>query len=210
VAGRGPRGKFTPERREWIRSLLAAGVPVQFMLGDAGISETTYNRWLEEGEAAQEALDTAQREGRRYREPAVLRDKREFRESVIKAEAASVAVRVARLERAGRGGFTTMERKVVRKPEVIVGKDGKAQVVHTEGITEITRTAMPDPRVDEWFLERRYPEHFARREKVEPAAPQADYESFDLSDPETRELIRKLRPKLHRAPSPDPDGSDRD
>jgi len=105
----GRRTKLTPELQQQICDLLAMGNYADDVCDIVGIGETTFYRWLQEGEAGKEPY-------------------REFRESIKKAQAQAVARAVAGIQRAG--------------------LDGSWQALA-------------------WFLERRYPDKWGKRERVE-------------------------------------------
>lgn len=102
--------KFTDERATKILEALRLGVPQKTAITYAGVSETTYYRWLQEGEAPDA--------------PAPLR---EFRESVRAARAEAEVRSVAVIQNASR-------------------KTWQAAA---------------------WFLERGFPQHWARTDRHE-------------------------------------------
>lgn len=184
------RSKLTPERQEALLELLRAGTPAVYALPQVNLSESTYYRWLQEGEAAAEALREAEAGQGRYREPPTLRAKREFRESVKSAESEAVAIRVARIARAGRGGAQTTETKLVTRP------DGSIE----ETVT--VREAGPTWTADAWWLERRLPHLFGRRDAVEVSSNDEAtvLGRLVITDPEVRAAAVALRTAIALRP----------
>jgi len=106
----GRPSKLTPETQKLFVDAIAAGNYVATAAELAGIGQSTYYRWLEQGKTATRG---------RYRE---------FWDAVKKAEAQAEAVRVARIARAGGEG---------------------------------------NWQADAWYLERRYPDRWGRRQRLE-------------------------------------------
>jgi hypothetical protein len=83
---RGAKNKLTPETQDKICNALRAGNHAKVAAEFGGVSETTFFRWMQEGEAATSGA------------------KREFWEAIKKAEADAEVQRVARIAKAGQDG----------------------------------------------------------------------------------------------------------
>lgn len=82
----GPKGKFTPERTRKIIKAIKEGSPHETAAAAAGISTSTFYKWLEKGE--------------QY-ETGVYRD---FVDNIAQAEAQAESERIRRINKAGREG----------------------------------------------------------------------------------------------------------
>lgn len=84
---RGAKSKLTTEAQEKICNALRAGNHAKVAAEFGGVAETTFFRWMQEGEAAASGA------------------KREFWEAIKKAEADAEVQRVARIAKAGQDGI---------------------------------------------------------------------------------------------------------
>jgi DNA invertase Pin-like site-specific DNA recombinase len=110
----GRRTKLTPELVKTFTDSLAEGNAIETAAAVAGISETTYYRWLQAGREAKGGAFW------------------EFCEAIKRAEAESEAERVRRIRTAGQGG---------------------------------------NWQADAWWLERRRPERWGRKDRHEVSGP---------------------------------------
>lgn len=82
----GRSSKLTPETQQKIITAISAGAYLETAAAHGSISETTFYRWLQEGEQSTSGA------------------KREFWEAVKKAEADAELMRLARISKAGQEG----------------------------------------------------------------------------------------------------------
>ena len=136
--GRPP--ELTPELQKRICDVIAASsLSFDDACHLAGIAPSTGRMWLQRGEGEHK---------NRRPEPRYVA----FVEAVAQARARDKGTRVARMSQAALGGF-----EVAR--ETITRPDGTK--------IERVRRQPPDWRADESILERRYPDEFGRRMKIE-------------------------------------------
>lgn len=121
--GRGRQTKYSEEFADAICALIASGVPEYIAAQSSGINRDTLSQWK--------------------------RDKPDFSDKVKRARAAAVAVRVARIEKAARGGD-----EIEVSEKTIKHKDGKIERIIVRKKTPPAWTA------DAWYLERQFCEQF--------------------------------------------------
>ena len=139
--GRPP--KLTAELQQRILLAVRAGVGLEASFRLAGIGARTGHEWVRRGEGT---------DPRRRTTPLFA----QFAQSLKKAQAEDEAARIARINAAGRGGAVIYSRTVTTK--------------QGETITE-TRTTPPQWQADAWYLERKYPERWALRARLEHSGP---------------------------------------
>lgn len=127
----GRRPKLTPETQKAILDRVSSGVPFKYAATAAGVTYATLASWLAKG----------RKNHPRYTE---------FLDAFKKAEAAAIARNVAVIQKASQGG-TIVERVTTTTTK----KDGTTTVKTTE------KLAPPQWTAGAWWLERRYPDHFA-------------------------------------------------
>ncbi|MFE0058636.1 hypothetical protein [Streptomyces sp. NPDC059003] len=166
-----------------------SGIAVELAAESAGISSSTYRRWMARGRAEVAAREEGQNPNRDEDAYVALFEK------VRTARAMAAARAMANIRRVADGGITTkITTRKFRDPET-------GQIV--EEITE-DRTA-PDWRADAWYLERQHRHHYGKDaaiaveitglDSVEPAQE----ERIDLSA-----LAERLNQSLFAVQYPDP------
>lgn len=135
--GRGRPTKFTPETRQKILTALSNGNTYEASAQYGGVTYTLFREWIKQGEQETEG------------------EFLEFLEAVKKAEAQAEVASIARIRSAASG------QRVIKSETVRVTPDG-------EQITEREYQYVPPQwQADAWFLERRRPQDWARRERHE-------------------------------------------
>lgn len=132
--------KLTEALEQAIVAAVAAGMPYYDACRRAGISEHTAREWLARGEG---------RDPHRPPTPQFAR----FAAAIKTAEAQDQMRRILRIEQAAKGGAVIYE-KTVTFP------DGRV-------VTE-RRFSAPQWTADAWHLERRWPDRWGRRDRVDP------------------------------------------
>jgi hypothetical protein len=140
---RGRRPKLTEELQQRILVAVRAGVGVEESFRLAGIGVRTGHEWLRRGEGTDPRRPTAPQFA-------------QFAQSLKKAQAEDEAARIARINAAGRGGAIIYTRTLTTKKG--------------ETISE-TRTTAPQWQADAWYLERKHPERWALRHRLEHSGP---------------------------------------
>lgn len=162
----GRPSKLTPEVQERIVAVIRANGYVETAASFAGIDQDTYHEWLKRGAREEKGI---------YKE---------FSEAINKALAEGEVRGIANIQRAANGydvvrTRTTTEQKPVKDD---AGKMGMATVTTTteEKSREFAWQAQA------WLLERRFPNHWARRDFVEmggdiakPLRIQAEVDIYD-------------------------------
>lgn len=124
----GRQCKLTPETQQKIVNAIAEGNYLETAAALGGISCTTFFRWLQEGEQAAAGA------------------KRDFWEAVKKAEAEAEALRVSRINKAGRDGNWQadawyLERRYPdrwgKRVQEVTGKDG-GPLEYVQRVQELT------------------------------------------------------------------------
>lgn len=125
-----------------------------------GVSYNTFNDWRKRGEAE---LDRLEQPGARPRKT----DAKflEFFEAVQRAEMEGELTNANIIDQAARGGYTFTEIKVTRALDAASGGMMITEEVQT------TKTAPPDWRAALAILERRHPDRWLRKQKVEATGP---------------------------------------
>ena len=160
------RSKLTPKVRKLILEHVAAGQTNKAAFTLANISETTFYRWLEDGEPPGPDEPETEAEEKR-RQPY-----REFREALTRAEADFMAVHVQGVRDAAMKPSETRHEHVVKKMEakrdakgnVVYGPDGEPEMIVVARTEEVRRTINPPV----WnahlaLIERKDPENWGRR-----------------------------------------------
>jgi len=107
--------KLTPKVQEAICKAILAGNFNQIAASDAGVGESTFYRWLQEGEAAQSGI------------------KREFWEAVKKAEATAETQYVSLMEKAAKQSWQAAAWWLERKHNDRWGRREKQELTGSEG-----------------------------------------------------------------------------
>ncbi|MCK9600243.1 MAG: hypothetical protein M0R06_14460 [Sphaerochaeta sp.] len=134
----GRPSKLSPEVQQTVCDFIAEGAYVERACQAAGIGQSTFFRWLEQGEKETSG------------------PYREFWEATKKAEATAEQERIARIRAAGIGGAVVSRTTITKR-----NRDGG----ETTTVTEVYQA--PAWQADAWYLERRYPEAWAKRERHE-------------------------------------------
>ncbi len=129
--------KLTPERSERILTALRDGNTITTASIYGGISIQTLDRWLERG--------------RKTGQPIFVQFVKDFEKARIEAEIQSVE----RIRKAGQGG-----QLIKRVTKSIVNKYGRETTTTEETYTQ------PEWTADAWYLERRLPEQWGRKDKL--------------------------------------------
>lgn len=130
--------KLTPAVQQMIVRAVRVGVPLVTAAAYAGVSKTTVLAWIQRGE------------GTHARPPRSIYV--EFVEAIQKASAEDVVRRVAEITKVAQGGDVIYE-KTTTHP------DGR--------ITREVRRTTPEWTAHAWVLERRWPEEWGRKERLE-------------------------------------------
>ncbi|MET7575546.1 hypothetical protein ABZT04_44960 [Streptomyces sp. NPDC005492] len=144
---RGGRPRLLSEEVE--QRLVAAsrtGVAVELAAEMAGISRTTFLRWMAEGRAEIEARDAGEAPAPELEEYAALYEK------VRTARATAAARAMANIRRVADGGIVT---KVTTRRF----RDSVTGEIVEETVEDRTS---PDWRADAWYLERQHREHYGK------------------------------------------------
>jgi transposase len=142
VAGKRKGGPIPRVDAEKVKSIvrdLGVGVPRKQAAERAGISESCLYKWLAKG-----------RQGGK-KNAAYL----QLLQDIKKAEAESLAASVARIRKAGQGGAV-----IERTTTSTTNAKG---VTTTKTIEKVQAAAW---QADAWFLERRFPKEFARKDRT--------------------------------------------
>ena len=131
-----------------------------------GRSVSTIEEWLERGR--NEDTRAAQTRGSHP----VFAD---FAVAVEKAQAEAESIRVARIQQAGQGGAVLKVRRYLNQAGEPVEEEERAR---------------PQWQADAWFLERKHPEHWGRKETVK--------QEHDLSD-SMKALLQSWEPVVETA-----------
>ena len=174
---RGRKTKLTVAIQQAIVNAVAGGVPYLRAAVLAGVVERTAYLWRERGEGTNAQQPSA---------PLYVH----FVQAVKKAEAQDEARRLLRINQAGQGG-TLIARKTITYP------DGRV-------VTEEKHTS-PDWCADAWHLERKWPEQYGRRDRVdvhmaiERVAARVAAEATAAGTPMTKEEVVEEAERLLRA-----------
>ncbi|MFF4543587.1 hypothetical protein ACFY1J_04980 [Streptomyces sp. NPDC001406] len=146
-SSRGGRPRLLSEEVE--QRLVAAsrtGVAVELAAEMAGISRTTFLRWMAEGRAEVEARDAGEAPDPELEEYAALYER------VRTARATAAARAMANIRRVADGGIVT--RVTTRR-----FRDSVTGEIVEETVEDRTS---PDWRADAWYLERQHREHYGK------------------------------------------------
>lgn len=135
MAGR--KSKLTKEVRGSLIESTTLGLKIEDACALAGISQTSYFNWLQQGALGKSALYV------------------EFLEAIKAAEPKGKQASLARIDQAGRGGGKYTETRTTHF------KNGEIETVITE------KEMLPDWKADAWRLERKYPEEFGQRYRLD-------------------------------------------
>lgn len=150
--------KFTPETRQKILTALTNGNTYEASAQYGGIGYAIFRQWLKRGEEEAEG------------------EFLEFLEAVKKAEAQAEVASIARIRSAASG------QRVIKSETVRVTTDG-------EQITEREYQYVPPQwQADAWFLERRKPQDWARRERHEVSQTSVNINWDDLTENELERI----------------------
>ena len=139
------------EVREKLIEATKLGSPMSVAASYVGISQRTFERWMQRGYEAQTLMDDEQPVPEEEEPFRVL-----FRE-VERARSQAAVMHVGLIQRAAKGGVVTEETtKKYRDPET-------GQVVEE---TTLKRTA-PDWRAGAWYLERQHRHHFGKDKELQ-------------------------------------------
>ena len=156
----GRKTKLTKECQAKIVECLELGMKIEDVCIVAGIHVDSFYHWRKRGE---------NQDGKIYSE---------FADAVKKAEPASKKAKIQLIIDAARGGQEIKEQKIVSRK---VGED-KVEVLEQ---TVTIRQAAPQWQAGAWYLERRYPNEFGRRDRVD----NFNVDLTKLSDEQLQKLI---------------------
>ena len=155
----GRPSELTPEIQQKIVGAIMVNGYVETAAAFAGISKDTFYNWLKRGARANRG---------RYKE---------FSDAIGKA-IAEAEVRMSMVVVKAANGYDVIEKRTV------IGQDKEGKPVNT--VTESSRHEF-NPQAAEWWLERRFPNHWGRREYVEmagdPAKPIQIEAEVNIYDP---------------------------
>jgi hypothetical protein len=150
-------------------SLLELGMYAEPAAEACGISTTTFYRWRAEGEELAVARRVAAEQGGKApTETALQTAQREFWEATEKAASRSEAAYLRQIAMAAAGGakFTEVRRVIEHER----GADGKI-TTRIVSQTETEKELLPTWTAAAWILERRQPDRWGRRERIEHSGP---------------------------------------
>lgn len=160
---------LTPDTILRLYRAVASGIPVKTAVKIEGISETTYYRWLKIGKTAKEGIH------------------REFYMAMDEAQARAETAVVSKFLRAVTRGVTTVTREIV--------KDENGDVVSDK--TSEKTVGAADANSLKWWMERRYPQHFAD--------PESRFRRSEAEDAEDDEAPSGFEIRIIRTDKPLPD-----
>lgn len=140
-------GDLTPELIETIAGHLRLGVPIGAACIAAGISTTTYYRWLAQAEAADPD------------KPSLERD---MRDTCIQARGRGVVIQAVRINQ--------VAARHIKSEEALTNPVTGAVLLGPDGSVLYKRVWEQDWRAAAWMLERSYARDFGRREIIELSA----------------------------------------
>lgn len=132
-----PNSLFTEEAKAKIISGIRVGMTFKDAALNAGVSEATYHNWM--------------RQGREGKKPYV-----EFYEACEKAIQEAKAYHLRMVNKHAEGGIENVKKTVER--------DSEGKIVKT---IEVTEKSAPNLKASLWILERRFPEEFGPRQRVD-------------------------------------------
>lgn len=151
--------KLTGERAKAICDSIATGLPRVQAARAAGIAEATLYNWMKA--ARVEGARLAEQGARKRKDSDVLL---EFLEDIKNAEAEGERALLARIRLAGAGGNIITETRV--KTSRLILPDGNDLGMQDVERVTITKELGPQWQADAWILERRWPQRWARRDRV--------------------------------------------
>ena len=158
--GSSPRYKLSPEVTAKLCDLLAMGMYEEPACKAVGVSTATYYRWRAEGEEAAILVREAAEAGRARPKLTHLQEAQlEVWEATERARGMQEAAYLGIIAAAGRGGaeYTEGQREYVVE-------NGERKLVSERSVT---KHLTPTWTAAAWILERRQPERWARRERME-------------------------------------------
>ena len=186
--GRGRPSAFTPERAEHIEASLRAGNHINTACALAGVTTTTFYRWMQRAERADYAMENGQtwdRADEQYRH---------FRDSVLAARAMAAETMVDVVMRAAVGGQLIEE---------VVAKDGAGNPIKdSDGNPIIERKyTTPDGRLALSYLKVAQPEGWSGGPtRLEVSGPGGGTISVDTADGEPDgDAVSRLATRVARA-----------
>jgi hypothetical protein len=175
VIGRPTELERRPELREQIAAALQSGNTIETVCNLVGIANSSFYEWMGRAENA---------------DPENPRDKiyTEFSKAVKKAQGFAVALRIQRIEKAGKGGDIATVKRTFKTE---IGKDGQPIQVLASEETTYTR---PQWQADAWVLERSHPDQWGRRLDINAKVQKMNNEELEkyilegiLVDPDEEE-----------------------
>lgn len=144
--------KLTPERHTIIVEMLKAGARVPAACNDANVSDRVHYVWMDRGRREHERLENDDQA-----EPIEAEERylRYFRD-VQKAQTRSEMANLARIQQAARGGEEVQRQEIEKF-------DAKGRLVERRVVSS---KAAPQWTAAAWFLERRYPAEYGRRDTL--------------------------------------------
>ncbi len=194
MAGR--RTKLTPEKIEGITRAVQAGHYFVTACKLNGISESVGYEWLARGQGTHPRPKTAL-----YAR---------FAEAVEKATAEAESRALVTIQKAALGGAPVVRSKRTKTTTRTL-KDGTVETVtNSEDIEELTP---PNWTAAAWYLERKFPDRWAKKQKLEHSGPgggpiQTQTTAVDLSKLSKEELEALERMALSAVPDDDEDGDE--
>jgi transposase len=158
---------ITPEVQDRLTNLLTLGMYVEPACQACGISAATYYKWRAEGEELAVDRRVTQESGGTWKPPAagsIGQAYLEFYEATERALGGQEAAWLQTIGAAASGGATFTE--VKREVEHVRGEDGKV-TPRIVGETRTEHVMKPAWQAAAWILERRHPDRWGRRERVE-------------------------------------------
>lgn len=173
----GRPSKLTPRLRDQIVGYVRVGNFASVAARAAGIGESTFYRWMERGERAATDLEELATMTRAQ----LMRVARERR---MKIPARAARADVLELVVASDAPYREFR-------EAIKGAEAQAEAA----AVVVIREAMPTSwQAAAWYLERRYPDRYARRERTEVSGPGGGpLRISSLTDEELDDAITRLR-----------------
>lgn len=148
----GQPSKLTPERQDRMEQLLRAGNRLMTACDEAGITHRTHRNWMIRGETEHERLTTTPNARPRKTEAPYL----QYFQTIKRATALPEITNIALIQRAARGGTQTDTQTI----ETFY-PDGS---VKTRKV--ITKLEQPQWTAAAWWLERRMPHEYGRRDTM--------------------------------------------